>query len=368
MSRPACARSRSTSPRATSTRRCCRSASRRTSRPIRSRSTARCATSTRRRTCISCGWAGWRLSARRRRCSSASKGGRVETHPIAGTRPRGANEEDDLRLGEELKRNEKERAEHVMLVDLGRNDLGRVCEFGSVRVPQYMALERYSHVMHLVSTVDGRLAEDRDHLDALVACFPAGTVSGAPKIRAMQILVGARADPPRHLRRGGRLHRLRRQPRFLHRDPHDHDPQRPRARPGRRRASSPTRTRRRSTRRRATRPGRCCRRSRWRRQASRDSPHRQLRFVHLQPRPVPRRAGRAAAGEAQRRDHARRDRGAEARRGSSSRPGPGRPEDAGITVDVIQRFGPHDCRCSASASATRASASPSAARSSARRS
>jgi anthranilate synthase component 1 len=118
------------------------------------------------------------------------EGQRVETHPIAGTRPRGASEEDDLRLAEELKRNEKERAEHVMLVDLGRNDLGRVCEIGSVRVPQYMALERYSHVMHLVSTVDGRLAEDRDRLDALVACFPAGTVSGAPKIRAMQILVG----------------------------------------------------------------------------------------------------------------------------------------------------------------------------------
>jgi anthranilate synthase component 1 len=116
------------------------------------------------------------------------EGRRVETHPIAGTRPRGTNDEDDLRLAEELKRNEKERAEHVMLVDLGRNDLGRVCEFGSVRVPQYMSLERYSHVMHLVSTVDGRLADGSDHLDALVACFPAGTVSGAPKIRAMQIL------------------------------------------------------------------------------------------------------------------------------------------------------------------------------------
>ena len=118
------------------------------------------------------------------------EGRRAETHPIAGTRPRGTNEDEDLRMAEELKRNEKERAEHVMLVDLGRNDLGRVCEFGSVRVPQYMALERYSHVMHLVSTVDGKLAEDRDHLDALVACFPAGTVSGAPKIKAMQILAG----------------------------------------------------------------------------------------------------------------------------------------------------------------------------------
>jgi anthranilate synthase component 1 len=123
------------------------------------------------------------------------EGRRVETHPIAGTRPRGNSDEEDLRLAEELKRNEKERAEHVMLVDLGRNDLGRVCEYGSVRVPQYMALERYSHVMHLVSTVDGTLAEDHDHLDALVACFPAGTVSGAPKIRAMQIL--AELEPTR---------------------------------------------------------------------------------------------------------------------------------------------------------------------------
>jgi anthranilate synthase component 1 len=116
------------------------------------------------------------------------EGRHAETHPIAGTRPRGRDEEEDLRLADELKRNEKERAEHVMLVDLGRNDLGRVCEYGSVRVPQYMGLERYSHVMHLVSTVVGRLAETADHLDALVSCFPAGTVSGAPKIRAMQIL------------------------------------------------------------------------------------------------------------------------------------------------------------------------------------
>ena len=123
------------------------------------------------------------------------EGRHVETHPIAGTRPRGASEEEDLRLAEELKRNEKERAEHVMLVDLGRNDLGRVCDFGSVRVPQYMTLERYSHVMHLVSTVEGRLAEEQDHLDALVACFPAGTVSGAPKIRAMQLL--AELEPTR---------------------------------------------------------------------------------------------------------------------------------------------------------------------------
>jgi anthranilate synthase component 1 len=116
------------------------------------------------------------------------EGSRVETHPIAGTRPRGRNGEEDMRLAEELKRNEKERAEHVMLVDLGRNDVGRVCEFGSVRVPQFMGLERFSHVMHLTSIVEGKLADDRDRLDALVSCFPAGTVSGAPKVRAMQII------------------------------------------------------------------------------------------------------------------------------------------------------------------------------------
>src|SRR5262249_13942174 len=116
------------------------------------------------------------------------EGARVETHPIAGTRPRGRNEDEDMRLAEELKRNEKERAEHVMLVDLGRNDVGRVCEYGSVRVPQFMGLERFSHVMHLTSIVEGRLADDRDRLDALVSCFPAGTVSGAPKVRAMQII------------------------------------------------------------------------------------------------------------------------------------------------------------------------------------
>jgi anthranilate synthase component 1 len=116
------------------------------------------------------------------------EGSRVETHPIAGTRRRGKSEEEDLRLAEELKRNEKERAEHVMLVDLGRNDVGRVCKYGSVRVPQFMGLERFSHVMHLTSIVEGRLSDDHDRLDALASCFPAGTVSGAPKVRAMQII------------------------------------------------------------------------------------------------------------------------------------------------------------------------------------
>ena len=116
------------------------------------------------------------------------EGRHAVTHPIAGTRRRGATDEEDMRLADELKRNEKERAEHVMLVDLGRNDIGRVCDYGTVRVPTFMALEKYSHVMHMVSVVEGQLAEGRDRLDALVSCFPAGTVSGAPKVRAMQII------------------------------------------------------------------------------------------------------------------------------------------------------------------------------------
>lgn len=116
------------------------------------------------------------------------EGAHLETHPIAGTRRRGATDAEDRALATELLANEKERAEHVMLVDLGRNDIGRVAEIGSVRVPQYMEVERYSHVMHLVSRVDGRLAAGRDRLDALVATFPAGTLTGAPKIRAMQIV------------------------------------------------------------------------------------------------------------------------------------------------------------------------------------
>ena len=116
------------------------------------------------------------------------EGRHAVTHPIAGTRPRGKSEEEDRRLADELKRNEKEKAEHVMLVDLGRNDIGRVCDYGTVRVPTFMGLEKYSHVMHLVSVVEGELAEGRDRLDALVSCFPAGTVSGAPKVRAMQII------------------------------------------------------------------------------------------------------------------------------------------------------------------------------------
>jgi len=129
--------------------------------------------------------------------------GRVETRPIAGTRPRGASEAEDERLGAELLADPKERAEHLMLVDLGRNDVGRVCRFGTVAVPELMKIERYSHVTHLVSSVVGELAPGKDALDAVVATFPAGTLSGAPKIRAMEIIDAL--EPARRGLYGGAL-------------------------------------------------------------------------------------------------------------------------------------------------------------------
>ncbi|HVT48857.1 MAG TPA: anthranilate synthase component I [Vicinamibacterales bacterium] len=129
------------------------------------------------------------------------EGSHVQMHPIAGTRRRGTSAEEDAALATELHADEKERAEHVMLVDLGRNDVGRVASVGSVRVSQYMEVERYSHVMHMVSRVEGELAPGRDRLDALTATFPAGTLTGAPKIRAMQI-VGA-LEPTRRGLYGG---------------------------------------------------------------------------------------------------------------------------------------------------------------------
>jgi anthranilate synthase component 1 len=122
----------------------------------------------------------------------------VSTRPIAGTRPRGADVDEDRRIAEELLADEKERAEHVMLVDLGRNDLGRVCEYGSVAVETFMAVETYSHVMHIVSSVTGRLREDVQAIDALRSVLPAGTLSGAPKVRAMQII-----DELEPVKRGG---------------------------------------------------------------------------------------------------------------------------------------------------------------------
>ena len=115
-------------------------------------------------------------------------GRKLEYRPIAGTHPRGRDEAEDLRLEEQMRTDEKERAEHVMLVDLGRNDLGRVSEYGSVKVKDLMYVERYSHVMHLVSALEGTLRKELDALDAFAACFPAGTLSGAPKVRAMQII------------------------------------------------------------------------------------------------------------------------------------------------------------------------------------
>ena len=115
-------------------------------------------------------------------------GRKLEYRPIAGTHPRGRDEAEDARLEQQMRGDEKERAEHVMLVDLGRNDLGRVSEYGSVKVKDLMYVERYSHVMHLVSALEGTLRKDLDAMDAFAACFPAGTLSGAPKVRAMQII------------------------------------------------------------------------------------------------------------------------------------------------------------------------------------
>ena len=112
----------------------------------------------------------------------------VMTRPLAGTRPRGKNPAEDAMLEQELRNDEKERAEHIMLVDLGRNDIGRVSEPGTVEVSDLMDVERYSHVMHLVTHVQGKLRQGLSAFDALQACFPAGTVSGAPKIRAMEII------------------------------------------------------------------------------------------------------------------------------------------------------------------------------------
>jgi anthranilate synthase component 1 len=125
-------------------------------------------------------------------------GRRASTRPIAGTRPRGATPDDDLRIADELLADPKERAEHVMLVDLGRNDLGRVCEYGTVSVDTFMVVETYSHVLHIVSNVSGTLREDVGAMDALRSILPAGTLSGAPKVRAMQII-----DELEPVKRGG---------------------------------------------------------------------------------------------------------------------------------------------------------------------
>jgi anthranilate synthase component 1 len=123
------------------------------------------------------------------------KAGILETHPIAGTRPRGCDEKDDLLLERQLKRSTKEGAEHLMLVDLARNDLGRVSKAGTIKVEIFRKILRLSNVMHLVSVVKGEKKSDKTDLEALSACFPAGTLSGAPKVRAMEILSGLESQP-----------------------------------------------------------------------------------------------------------------------------------------------------------------------------
>ncbi|MCF8063202.1 MAG: anthranilate synthase component I family protein, partial [Deltaproteobacteria bacterium] len=123
------------------------------------------------------------------------EGRKITYKPIAGTRPRGRTRREELRLEAELRTDPKERAEHVMLVDLGRNDVGRVAEPGSVRVKRFMQVERYSHVVHLVSEIQGELEQGKDGLDLLMSVFPAGTVTGAPKVRAMEIIAGLEPSP-----------------------------------------------------------------------------------------------------------------------------------------------------------------------------
>ncbi len=147
----------------------------------------------------------------------------AEVRPIAGTRPRGKTEREDQSLEAELLADPKERAEHVMLVDLGRNDLGRVCNYGTVEVPDLLTVERYSHVIHLVSRVTGQLRDDVDAYDLLRATFPAGTVSGAPKVRAMEIIDELRVGQARSLCRRRWLLWLQREHGYLHHHPHHPD-------------------------------------------------------------------------------------------------------------------------------------------------
>ena len=160
-------------------------------------------------------------------------GRRVETRPIAGTYPRGADEDEDRRNAEDLLSDPKERAEHIMLVDLGRNDLGRVSEYGSVQVDELMAVETYSHVLHIVSQVSGTLREGITAMDALRSVLPAGTLSGAPKVRAMEII--DELEPHKRGSYGGAIGYLELQRRSRHRDPHPHrgDQGRPCVRAGR---------------------------------------------------------------------------------------------------------------------------------------
>ncbi len=132
--------------------------------------------------------------------------GVVQTGPIAGTRPRGKTVEEDMALEKELLADKKEIAEHTMLVDLGRNDIGRVSEFGSVKVTRFKYVERFSHVMHIITDVEGKLRSDKTCFDALGSTLPAGTLSGAPKIRAMEIIDELEKNKTFNIRRSNRLH------------------------------------------------------------------------------------------------------------------------------------------------------------------
>ncbi len=183
--------------------------------------------------------------------------GTVTIRPIAGTRPRGATPHEDKALEDELLADPKERAEHLMLLDLGRNDVGRVAEIGTVKVTDQFFIERYSHVMHIVSNVEGKLDAKHDALDALAAGFPAGTVSGAPKVRAMEIIDELEKEK-RGLYAGcGRLFRRRRRDGHLHRAAHRAGEGRHDVRAGRRRHRRRHRSRQPSSRNASTRPRRC---------------------------------------------------------------------------------------------------------------
>jgi hypothetical protein len=296
---------------------------------------------------------------------------RVTVRPIAGTRKRGATLAEDEALAADLLADPKERAEHLMLLDLGRNDIGRVAKTGTVKVSDPFIIERYSHVMHIVSNVDAELKDDEGALGVLKATFPAGTVSGAPKVRAMEII--DELEPSKRGIYAGSVgvSGLQRRHGPLHRDPHRGDQGRPDPRPGRRRHRRRFRPRFGMAGNAEQGAGAVARRRDGRsrpRHAFRLTggchaiDDRQLRQLHLQPGAVFRRTRRGRQGVPQRCDHPQGNRRDEAgpHRGLARSLLAGRGRHLG---GERSRSSPARSRCSASASATRASARPSAARS-----